>query len=148
MAARTLGPVPTRALGSAMTIDPRLAETGLTAALSMRFDMVTADQVVISWTVDARHLQPDGIVHGGVYCAVHETAASVGGAIWYGDRGHVVGVSNITDFLRSSRAGDTLTATGTPVHRGRSQQLWSIETVDQQGRLVARGQVRLQNLSG
>lgn len=131
-----------------VAMDPRLLETGLMATLGLRFDAVTADQVVISWTVDDRHLQPHRIVHGGVYCAVNETAASVGGALWLGERGRVVGVSNTTDFLRASRPGDTLTATGTPVHRGRSQQLWSIETHDERGRLVARGQVRLHNLVG
>jgi len=40
-----------------------------------------------------------------------------------------------------------LTSTATPVHRGRSQQVWVIQTADEQGRLVARGQVRLQNLA-
>jgi uncharacterized protein (TIGR00369 family) len=122
-------------------------DTGLAKALGLRFDKVSADEVVISWTVDERHLQPFGLVHGGVYCAVNETVASVGGSLWYGDRGQVVGVNNTTDFLRAGRPGDTLTATGTPVHRGRSQQLWAIETYDEQRRLVARGQVRLQNLS-
>jgi uncharacterized protein (TIGR00369 family) len=122
-------------------------DTGLAQALGLRFEHVSADEVVISWTVDERHLQPFGLVHGGVYCAVNETVASIGGSLWYGDRGQVVGVNNTTDFLRSARPGDTLTATGTPVHRGRSQQLWAIETYDEQGRLVARGQVRLQNLS-
>ncbi|HZQ30373.1 MAG TPA: PaaI family thioesterase, partial [Mycobacterium sp.] len=59
--------------------------------------------------------------------------------------GTVVGVSNHTDFLRSARDG-RLTAVGTPIHRGRLQQLWLVEITDEQGRLVARGQVRLQNL--
>ena len=121
-------------------------DTGLAAALGLRFDVATADEVVISWTNDERHLQPFGLVHGGVYCAVNETVASVGGSLWYGDRGQVVGVNNTTDFLRSTGPGDTLTATGRPVHRGRLQQLWAIETCDAEDRLVARGQVRLQNL--
>ena len=56
------------------------------------------------------------------------------------------GVSNQTDFLRAVRDGE-LTAVGTPVHRGRSQQLWQVEITDADERLVARGQVRLQNLS-
>jgi uncharacterized protein (TIGR00369 family) len=81
-----------------------------------------------------------------VHCAVVETAASVGAAAWLGDRGHVVGVSNSTDFLRAVREG-VLTATATPIHRGRLQQLWLVEIVDGTGRLAARGQVRLQNIS-
>ena len=63
-----------------------------------------------------------------------------------GDGGNVVGVSNHTDFLRAVRDG-TVDVRGTPIHRGRSQQLWLAEITDDQGRLVARGQVRLQNLS-
>jgi 1,4-dihydroxy-2-naphthoyl-CoA hydrolase len=89
--------------------------------------------------------QPYGIVHGGVHCAAVETAASVGAALWFGDRGTVVGVSNHTDFLRGVRDGE-LTATATPIHRGGMQQLWLVEVTDEQGRAVARGQVRLQNL--
>lgn len=33
-----------------------------------------------------------------------------------------------------------------PIHRGRSQQLWLVTITDDDDRVVARGQVRLQNL--
>ena len=56
-----------------------------------------------------------------------------------------VGVNNSTDFYRGLRSGD-LVSTAVPVHRGRSQQVWVVETLDAEERLVARGQVRLQNL--
>ena len=113
--------------------------------LGLEFAEITADRVTVTWTVGPRHHQPYGIVHGGVYCSVVETAASVGAATWLGDRGQVVGVSNQTDFLRAVRDG-VLTAVATPIHRGRSQQLWLVEITDQRARLVACGQVRLQNL--
>lgn len=119
---------------------------GFVALLGLEFDEVSGDRVVIRWQVRPELHQPYGIQHGGVYCAVVETAASVGGALWLADRGQVVGVSNQTDFLRAVRDGE-LTAVGTPVHRGRSQQLWQVEITDADARLVARGQVRLQNLS-
>lgn len=75
-----------------------------------------------------------------------ESAASWGASLWLGERGTVVGVANQTDFLKAAAAG-RMTATATPIHRGRSQQLWLVEIVDEQQRLVARGQVRLQNLT-
>lgn len=121
-------------------------DTGLVKLLGLRLDEVAADRVVISWTVTPELYQPAGLLHGGVHCAVVETVASLGGATWYGDRGQVVGVSNQTDFLRAVTDGD-LVAVGTPLHRGRSQQLWQVEIRDDQERLVARGQVRLQNLA-
>ncbi len=120
---------------------------GFVALLGLEFDEVSGDRVVIRWRVRPELHQPYGIQHGGVYCSVVETAASIGGSLWLGGRGRVVGVSNQTDFLRAVRSGE-LTAVGTPVHRGRSQQLWQVEITDDAGRLVSRGQVRLQNLTG
>ena len=121
-------------------------DQGLNKALGLRLDEVGPDRVVMSWTVSEQHLQPYGIVHGGVYCSVVESSASVGAAAWFGERGRVVGVSNHTNFLRSVREG-TLTATATPIHRGRSQQLWLVDITDDQQRTIARGEVRLQNLT-
>ncbi|WP_223256218.1 PaaI family thioesterase [Micromonospora endophytica] len=118
---------------------------GFFALLGLELDEISGDRVTIRWRVRPELHQPYGIQHGGVYCSVVETAASLGAGYWLGERGRVVGVANQTDFLRAVRDGE-LTAVGTPVHRGRSQQLWQVEVTDAEGRLVARGQVRLQNL--
>ncbi|MGH3311005.1 MAG: PaaI family thioesterase, partial [Streptomyces sp.] len=104
------------------------------------------DRTVVTCEITPELLQPYGIVHGGVYCSLVETAASVGAAVWFGDRGNVVGVSNHTNFLRALRAG-TVTATATPIHRGRTQQLWLVTVTDDEGRDIARGEVRLANLA-
>jgi 1,4-dihydroxy-2-naphthoyl-CoA hydrolase len=92
-------------------------------------------------------LQPWGIVHGGVYCSIIESAASLSGHLWLSQNGGgtVVGVNNNTDFLRAISSG-TVTVEATPIHRGRRQQLWVATVTDEKDRLVARGQVRLQNL--
>lgn len=103
------------------------------------------DRVRGEWTVTPQLHQPAGIQNGGVLCTVVETLASTGGAAWYGERGVVVGVNNNTDFLRAVRDGK-LTAEATPLHRGGLQQLWQVVVTDENGRPVARGQVRLQNL--
>ncbi|MBS9532699.1 PaaI family thioesterase [Mycobacterium sp. M1] len=91
--------------------------------------------------------QPTGIVHGGVYCSIVESVASVSAYTWLSANGggNVVGVNNNTDFLRAVSAG-TVSATSTPIHRGRRQQLWLVTITDDDERLIARGQVRLQNL--
>ena len=133
-----------------MMTDERLTDERLTAGLAghlgMEFIEVSPDRAILTLKIRPEHHQPHGIVHGGIYCTVVETVASIGATVWLGDRGHVVGVSNQTDFLRAVRGG-LLTATATPVHRGRLQQLWVVEIVDEAGRLAARGQVRLQNIT-
>jgi 1,4-dihydroxy-2-naphthoyl-CoA hydrolase len=118
---------------------------GFAEWLGLSIEETSPDRVVIAWKTRPDLWQPYGIVHGGVYCSVVETAASIAAATWLGDRGQVVGVSNQTDFLRAVSQGD-LRAVATPVHRGRLQQLWAVEIHDDSGRLVAKGQVRLQNI--
>lgn len=108
-------------------------------------DEVSGDRVAGHWTATPHLHQPYGIVHGGVHCSIIETLASVGAAMWFGESGKVVGVNNNTDFFRAVSEGD-LRSTATPLHRGRLQQVWVVETVDADDRVVARGQVRLQNL--
>ncbi|MEV1289799.1 PaaI family thioesterase [Micromonospora sp. NPDC049679] len=118
---------------------------GFATTLGLDIEEASGDGVVIRFEAKPHLLQPYGIVHGGVYSSAVETAASIGAALWLADRGQVVGVSNQTDFLRAVRTGE-LTAVASPIHRGRSQQLWQVEITDAEQRLVARGQVRLQNL--
>ena len=90
---------------------------------------------------------PTGIVHGGVYCSIDREPCQHVGAVWLSANGggNVVGVNNNTDFLRAISSG-AVTAVSTPIHRGRRQQLWLITITDDNDRVVARGQVRLQNL--
>lgn len=114
--------------------------------LGVEFDETSGDRVACTWHARPDLHQPYGIVHGGVHCSVVETLASVGAALWFADRGRVVGVSNSTDFYRAVREG-TMSSVATPVHRGRSQQVWVVETRDADDRLVSRGQVRLQNVA-
>jgi 1,4-dihydroxy-2-naphthoyl-CoA hydrolase len=111
----------------------------------LRYDVWTAERVVAHLDAGPRHHQPYGIVHGGVYASMVESVASHGAAAVAerDGRAGVVGVSNTTDFLRSHSTGP-LTATGTPIHIGRSQQVWEVAiTRDVDGKLVAHGQVRL-----
>lgn len=123
--------------------------SGLLNLLGIRLVSADADRVELALALTEDHLQPAGRTHGGIHCTLVETAASVGGYLWVQTQagGTVVGVSNTTDFLRASSAGTTLTAVATPIHRGRTQQLWLVEITGAEGKLVARGQVRLQNLA-
>ena len=114
--------------------------------LGLEVTELSGSRVVARWTAGERHHQPYGIVHGGVHASVVETLGSMGSAAWFGDRGQCVGVSNTTDFYRAVREGE-LVSVATPVHQGRSQQVWVVETRDADDRLVCRGQLRVQNLS-
>ena len=115
--------------------------------LGLVFTEVTPDGIKAQLDVKPSLLQPMGIVHGGVYCSVIESVASTSAFVWLSEHGggNVVGVNNNTDFLRAISAG-TVYAASEPLHRGRRQQLWLVTIKDEKDRVIARGQVRLQNL--
>lgn len=116
--------------------------------IGLTFTEVETDRVVATWTAATRHHQPFGIVHGGVHASVVETLGSIGSNQWVQQRSenaYSVGVNNSTDFFRAVSEGE-LVSTATAVHQGRSQQVWDVETRDDQGRLVSRGQLRTQNI--
>ncbi|MBX3184241.1 MAG: PaaI family thioesterase [Polyangiaceae bacterium] len=118
-------------------------QTGWNHAMGLRFTAASADEVVASWTVGPEHLQPYGIVHGGVHCGVIEAVCSTGAAVHAMPSGaSVVGLENQTSFLRAVRGG-VLTVRATPLHRGRRSQVWEATVTDEQGRAVAVGRVRL-----
>jgi 1,4-dihydroxy-2-naphthoyl-CoA hydrolase len=121
---------------------------GFDTELGLTYLEVTPDGGRARLDIHDKLLQPWGIVHGGVYCSIIESLASVSAHVWLSENGGgtVVGVNNNTDFLRAISAG-TVTAESTPIHRGRRQQLWLITITDDNDRVVARGQVRLQNIS-
>ena len=118
---------------------------GFDKVLGLEITSATPDEVRAHFTVKPELLQPYGLLHGGVLCSVVETLGSVGGAVWYGERGQVVGVANHTNFLRSAREG-VLHAVATPVHQGRTQQLWHVDIRDEQDKLIAKGELRVANL--
>ncbi len=131
---------------------PADAMAGLTARpgdfvsqLGLVVDVVSPTRVEAHLDVDTSHHQPYGIVHGGVHASIVETLASLGAAANVFERGvGVVGLSNSTDFIRAVRTGRLL-AVAEPIHTGRTHQIWSVVITRQDdGKLVARGQVRLQ----
>jgi len=115
--------------------------------IGLTYTELSNDGVAAQLTVTPSLHQPMGIVHGGVWCTMVESMASVSAFLWLSGRGggDVVGVNNNTDFLRAITEGVAY-GRSEPIHRGRLQQLWLVTIRDDGERLIARGQVRLQNL--
>lgn len=117
------------------------------SGIGLTYTELSTDGVVAHLRVQPSLHQPMGIVHGGVWCAMVESMASVSAHVWLAANGggNVVGVNNNTDFLRAISEG-TAFGVSEPIHRGRLQQLWLVTIRDESERMIARGQVRLQNL--
>jgi 1,4-dihydroxy-2-naphthoyl-CoA hydrolase len=110
---------------------------GLADALGIRVIELTPGRVVATMPVDQRTRQPFGILHGGASVALAETIASLG-ALANVDRtkSGVVGIEINANHVRG-KADGLVTGTGTPVHVGRSTQVWEIRMVDEAKQLVS-----------
>ena len=95
------------------------------------------ESFTVAITLDGRHKQPEGYLHGGISALLAETAASLAGAAGVDLRSAMIfGVDLNITHLRPLREG-RLVATSRPLHRGRSTQVFSVELTDQTGKLVA-----------
>ena len=110
-------------------------------------DEISGTRVTAHINLGARHLTPWGVIHGGVYTTAIESVASIGASAAVFEQGQfAVGLNNTTDFLRAMREG-TVDIVAEPVIQGRTQQLWRVTiTRREDGKTVAQGQVRLQNV--
>jgi len=93
------------------------------------------DRVVARMPVDG-NTQPYGLLHGGATASLCETVASFGTALAAGPGRLVVGVELNVNHLRAVRGG-SVTATGLPLHIGRSTAVWDMKVHDDEGNLVA-----------
>jgi 1,4-dihydroxy-2-naphthoyl-CoA hydrolase len=115
--------------------------------LGLQITEASRERVRARLTLDpSRHHQPWGIVHGGVWCTIVETLASVGAHTWAAPGQTAVGLDNHTNFLRMARTG-TVEAEAVPISTGRRIQLWSVSIIDEGGRLLAQGTCRLMLLT-
>jgi uncharacterized protein (TIGR00369 family) len=115
---------------------------GFDGLYGLEYLRVDAAEVRARVVVRPEHLQPQGLVHGGLYAAMAESMASVG--TWTGAGGDkfVAGMSNFTTFLRPIREG-TVHAVATPRHSGRTTWVWDVELTGDDGRPAATARVTI-----
>ena len=122
-------------------------ESAFMRILGLRFEEIGPERVTASFETGPDHHQPWGLVHGGVFTAVIETVATTGAYQAVEDRGQLaVGVNNVTDFMRPHQQG-RLDVVAEPLQQTKTQQLWQAVITREDGKTVARGQVRLQNIA-
>jgi uncharacterized protein (TIGR00369 family) len=113
----------------------------LDATLGFALTDLGAERAHAHVEIDERHLQPFGVVHGGVYAALAETLASHATAAAVMSEGYVaLGSSNLTSFLRPVAAG-TIRAEAERLHRGRTTWVWDVRFTDSEGRLCATSRI-------
>ena len=115
---------------------PDSLHRGMADAIGIELIVLTPDKIVATMPVDDRTRQPFGLLHGGASAALAETTASIGAYLNIdGEKQAAVGVELNANHLRGKTDGQ-VTATATPLHRGRRTQVWDIRIEDEEGRLI------------
>jgi len=108
----------------------------MAGVLGIEITTLSADKVVATMPVDQRTQQPFGLLHGGASAALAETVASLGAYMNVDQETQAaVGVELNANHLRGKTEG-IVTATATPVRRGRTIHVWDIKIEDEESRLV------------
>jgi 1,4-dihydroxy-2-naphthoyl-CoA hydrolase len=105
--------------------------------LALEWVELTSSSAHVRFQVRENLLQPFGLLHGGIYCAVAESVASVAtvNAVWReGKIGS--GLNNSASFLRPVTTGPVDVVAALRGHDDR-EWFWGHEFRDEQGRLCA-----------
>ncbi|MDQ4124685.1 MAG: PaaI family thioesterase [Actinomycetota bacterium] len=105
-------------------------------SLGIRTVEAGPERVVLEMDVGPQVHQPFGLLHGGASATLAESAASIGGYLASADDEVSMGTDLNISHLRAKRDG-TVRAVATPVRKGRSMHVWSVDIVDEEGELVA-----------
>ena len=104
--------------------------------LGMRVTAVGEDHVTGSMPVDARTLQPFGLLHGGASVALAESLGSLAANLTLAsDKEMAVGLDINANHVRAATSG-LVFGTARALHLGRSTQVWEIRIVDEDDRLI------------
>jgi len=108
---------------------------GAAELLDIEIVEMSDEKVVATMPVTKKHHQPFGVLHGGVSVVLAESVASVGAYLAAPDGFVAMGIEINANHIRAVREG-TVTAVATPVHRGRSTQVWQVEITGDNDKLI------------
>ena len=109
----------------------------LMGTLGIRCTRLEEGYVECTMPVDGRTQQPMGILHGGATLALAETAAGYGSLLLLQENEIQVGMQVSGNHISSAHVGDTVTAVGKIIHRGRSSHVWNIDILSGRGKLIS-----------
>jgi|TARA_B100000780_G_scaffold100651_1_gene70275 uncharacterized protein (TIGR00369 family) len=112
-------------------------KNSLMETLEMNFIDIGEDFLTAKMPVNSKVFQPDGVLHGGATAALAE---SVGSAASYlsvdREKQMVRGIIISANHLKSVKEGFVY-AKATPIHKGRTTQLWEIKITDDKNNLIS-----------
>jgi uncharacterized protein (TIGR00369 family) len=115
--------------------------------LRMQLVSISVDQAVVKLKTEQCHLQPFGIVHGGVLATLVDTATFWSVFLRLPEDSGLVNIDLKLNYLKSISTG-LMTAQGRCIRAGRSINYAEASVKDKEGNLIAHGTSTLMVLPG
>lgn len=116
----------------------------LPESFGIEISAVEKDSVTGRLVVDERHLRPGNIMNGGVSLVLLETVGSISTCLFIDPKKYnAFGIQVNANHLSVARPGDVLSARSTPVHIGKTTQVWDVNITNQNGKLVSSGRITM-----
>ena len=96
-----------------------------------------ADRVLARLTVREEICTSGGILHGGAFMSLADTAGAIGASLNLRPGDGTTTIESKTNFLGSARVGSVVTAETLPVHVGRRSSVWQTRITNDAGKLLA-----------
>lgn len=109
----------------------------LPGLLGIRLVEATTDRVVGTMTVRPDLCTSGETLHGGAYMAFADTLGAVGTVMNLPRGARTTTIDSKTNFLGGAPLGTTVTGESTPVHKGRTTQVWQTRITREDGKLCA-----------
>ena len=115
------------------------ADRAVPMALTLGLELVDVDPDKVVARVIARDelSTSSEAMHGGAIMAVADTLAAIGTVANMPRGARTTTIESKTNFFRAVPAGSTLTAESTPLHKGRTTQVWQTRLIGENGKLAA-----------
>jgi uncharacterized protein (TIGR00369 family) len=120
----------------AMQIQERLKGI-LPELLGIELVEVTPDKVLATLKVRAELCTTGKILHGGSIMAFADTLGAIGTVVNMPQGHGTATIESKTNFIGAAAEGSVVTGEATPVHKGKTTQVWQTRITSADGKLVA-----------
>jgi uncharacterized protein (TIGR00369 family) len=105
--------------------------------MGIEFKEVTPDRIIATMLVRPDLCTAGSICHGGAYMAFADTVGAIGAVMNLPPNTRTTTIESKTNFLGAAPVNTHVTAESTPLHRGKTTQVWQTMIRSEAGRLCA-----------
>ena len=122
-----------------MTIEElnKICRSSFVDHLGIRFVSFDGKSIAGKIELGALHLQPVGVVHGGVYIPLAETLAGAGSMLLVESEGKLAFGTSVNSQHIASVSKGVIHAVGEIIHKGSFKHIWDVKISDENGKLIS-----------